>query len=301
MPLYMDIHTVPGATPEALREAHDADLAVQVTNITLLHKYWHNEAAGKVFCWSRREPEAAAAVHREAHGLVAEKIIEVDPDMADGLLGPGVVNAAGAVLMPDQMDKRDPGIRSVLFTDIVGSTEMCSRHGDDAAIAMLAVHDRIVRSAIGAHTGREVKHTGDGIMAAFNSAANAVKSACRIIGGLNDHNGGGLDYPVEVRIGISAGEPVEKSDDLFGSTVQLAARLCSQAQPMQVLVAQVVADLCIGKNLKFVDAGHCELKGFEGPIATRLSIWSADQPVLTSVTLSARTGPQACLLTPAAP
>jgi class 3 adenylate cyclase len=107
-------------------------------------------------------------------------------------------------------------------------------------------------------------------MAAFNSAANAVKSACRIIGGLNDHNSGGPDYPVEVRIGISAGEPVEKSDDLFGSTVQLAARLCSQAQPMQVLVAQVVADLCIGKNLKFIDAGHCELKGFEGPIATRI-------------------------------
>ena len=271
MPLYMDIHTVPGATPEALREAHDADLAVQHQHHVCYHKYWHNEAAGKVFCLVEApNAEAAAAVHREAHGLVAEKIIEVDPDMADGLLGPGVVNSAGAVLLPDQMDKRDSGIRSVLFTDIVGSTEMCSRHGDDAAIAMLAVHDRIVRSAIGAHTGREVKHTGDGIMAAFNSAANAVKSACRIIGGLSDHNGGGPDYPVEVRIGISAGEPVEKSDDLFGSTVQLAARLCSQAQPMQVLVAQVVADLCIGKNLKFIDGGHCELKGFDGPIPTRV-------------------------------
>ena len=270
MPLYMDIHTVPGATPEALKEAHDADLAVQHKHHVCYHKYWFNQEAGKVFCLVEApNPEAAAAVHREAHGLVAEKIIEVDPDMADGLLGPGVVNNAGAVLIPDELDRRDTGIRSILFTDIVGSTEMTSRFGDDAAIAMLGTHDHIVRSALGAHSGREVKHTGDGIMAAFNSAANAVKSACRIIGHLNEHNAGGPEFPVTVRIGISAGEPVEQASDLFGSTVQLAARLCAQAEPGQVLVSQVVADLCLGKNLKFTNAGECELKGFEGKIPTR--------------------------------
>ena len=270
MPLYMDIHNVPGATPAALEEAHNADLAVQDKHCVHCLKYWFNEEAGKVFClFDAPNPEAAAAVHREAHGLMAEKIIEVDPDMADGILGPGVVNSAGAVLLPDQLDRKDSGIRSILFTDIVGSTEMCSRHGDDAAIAMLSVHDRIVRMSVGAHNGREVKHTGDGIMAAFNSAANAVKSACRIIGELRDHNGGQPEYPVEVRIGISAGEPVEQASDLFGSTVQLAARLCAQADPGQVLVSNVVADLCIGKNLKFTHAGECELKGFEGKIPTR--------------------------------
>jgi class 3 adenylate cyclase len=200
---------------------------------------------------------------------MAEKIIEVDADMADGMLGPGVVNSAGAVLLPDQMDRKDTGIRSILFTDIVGSTEMCSRFGDDAAIAMLGVHDHIVRTAVGANSGREVKHTGDGIMAAFNSAAGAVRSACRIVGQLHDHNEAGPDYPVNVRIGISAGEPVEQAADLFGSTVQLAARLCAQAEPGQILVSSVVADLCIGKNLKFLDVGGCELKGFEGPIQAR--------------------------------
>ena len=174
-----------------------------------------------------------------------------------------------AVIRGDKSEY-DFGIRTIMFTDIVGSTEMCSRHGDDAAIAMLGVHDSIVRATLGEHRGREVKHTGDGIMAAFNSAASAVRSACKVIEGLHAHNDNGPDLEVMVRIGISAGEPVEQAADLFGSTVQLAARLCSQAQPMQVLVAQVVADLCIGKNLKFIDAGHCELKGFEGPIATRV-------------------------------
>lgn len=278
MPLYMDIHNVPGATPEALRAAHDADLAVQDKHHVCYHKYWLNEAAGKVFCLVEApNAEAAAAVHQEAHGLLAEKIIEVDPDMADGLFGPGEVNGAGAVLLPDRRDTHDSGVRSILFTDIVGSTEMCSKHGDDAAILMLNVHDRIVRTAVGANNGREVKHTGDGIMAAFNSAASAVKTACAIQGQLNDHNAaalsragqGGPDLPVVVRIGISAGEPVEQAADLFGSTVQLAARLCAQAEPGQVLVSNVVADLCIGKNLKFYDAGSCELKGFDGPIATR--------------------------------
>ena len=270
MPLYMDIHVVPGATPQALEEAHNADLAVQDKHCVHCLKYWFNEEAGKVFClFDAPNPEAAAAVHREAHGLMAEKIVEVDADMADGLLGPGVVNSAGAVLLPDQLDKKDTGIRTVMFTDIVGSTEMCSKHGDDAAITMLGVHDHIVRVAVGANNGREVKHTGDGIMAAFNSAAGAVRAACKILGDLRDHNAADPEFPVDVRIGISAGEPVEQAADLFGSTVQLAARLCAQAEPGQILVSNVVADLCIGKNLRFVDAGECQLKGFEGPIATR--------------------------------
>jgi class 3 adenylate cyclase len=269
MPLYMDIHSVEGATAEALAEAHNADLAVQHKHCVHCLKYWFNEDRGKIFClFDAPNADAAAAVHREAHGMMAEKIIEVDPEVADGLLGPGEVNNAGAVLVPGAND-HDTGVRSILFTDIVGSTEMTSRFGDDAAMAMLSVHDHIVRTAVGGNKGREVKHTGDGIMAAFHSAACAVRSACQIIGGLRTHNEGSPEYPVVVRIGISAGEPVEQHEDLFGSSVQLAARLCAQAEPGQILVSNVVADLCMGKNLKFCDAGECELKGFQQPIPTR--------------------------------
>ena len=105
--------------------------------------------------------------------------------------------------------------------------------------------------------------------AAFNSAACAVKAACGIQGRLAEHNGNGAEHPVVVRIGISAGEPVEQGQDLFGSTVQLAARLCAQAEPGQTLVSNVVADLCIGKNLKFLDIVECQLKGFSEPIHAR--------------------------------
>lgn len=270
MPLYMDIHVVPGATPKALEEAHNADLAVQDKHCVHCLKYWLNEEAGKVFClFDAPNPEAAAAVHREAHGLMAEKIIEIDPDMADGLLGPAEINSAGAALLAGS-GQRDPGVRAVMFTDIVGSTEATSRFGDDAAIAMLRVHDRVVREALKEHSGREVKHTGDGIMAAFLSAACAVRAACSMQAALRDHHDGGAQFPVSIRVGISAGEPVEDHEDLFGSTVQLAARLCAQAEPGQILVSDVIAGLCIGKGLRFTGAGKHELKGFDRPVDTHL-------------------------------
>ncbi len=270
MPLYMDIHTCEGVHADDVAHAHLKDMEVQCRHGVDYKKYWFNPEAGKLFCLVEApNAEAAQRVHLEAHGLAAEKFIEIDPDLVDGFMGRSPVNEAGAVVIRGDRSEYDHGIRTILFTDIVGSTEMCSRHGDDAAILMLGVHDRIVRSALGEHKGREVKHTGDGIMAAFNSAASAVRSACQVIEGLRGHNASGPDLPVMVRIGISAGEPVEQAADLFGSTVQLAARLCAQAEPGQVLVSQVVADLCIGKNLKFTDAGECELKGFEGKFPTR--------------------------------
>jgi class 3 adenylate cyclase len=83
---------------------------------------------------------------------------------------------------------------------------------------------------------------------------------------LAQHEQENRELPVKVRIGAAAGEPVENHLDLFGSTVQLAARLCSHAQPEQILVSNVVAELCIGKGLTFQDLGEVSLKGFDRPI-----------------------------------
>jgi len=177
------------------------------------------------------------------------------------------MNSAHAALLPGGKDsQRDPGIRSVLFTDIVGSTELTQRIGDDAAMAMLRIHNTIVRDALKAEGGREVKHTGDGIMASFFSAVAAVRCATRIQQALTRRRQEQQEHPINVRIGAAAGEPVEERQDLFGSTVQLAARLCSHAQPGQVLVSNVVAELCIGKGLLFQDLGEAHLKGFDRPI-----------------------------------
>ena len=268
MPMYMDIHEIKGATAEAVAQAHYADVEAQKKYGVVYHKYWLNESTGKIFCLcSAPTPEAAAQVHREAHGLLASKIIEVAPEVAEGFMGSAEVNSAGAALLPGGAENhRDPGIRTVMFTDIVGSTELTQLHGDEAAMAFLRIHDQVVREALGALGGREVKHTGDGIMASFLSAVAAARCASQIHRALAEYEQAKRGIPIKVRIGAAAGEPVEDHMDLFGATVQLAARLCAHAQPAQSVVSNVVCELCIGKGLAFQDLGEVSFKGFDRPI-----------------------------------
>jgi class 3 adenylate cyclase len=276
MPLYMDIHNLPeGTTPEDVAKAHARDMEIQRKYGVEYHKYWVNDTGSKVFCLAHApNAEAAECVHREAHGMMAEKIIEVAPDVAEVFLGGTETNPTGAVLLPGgRPNERDPGIRTVLFTDVVNSTTLTQSLGDEAALAIVGVHDTIVRDALSTLGGREVKHTGDGIMASFVSAANAVRCAIQIQRELDKHAQVNSEHPLKVRVGAAAGEPVEKNNDLFGSTVQLAARLCSHAQPEQILVSSAIADLCIGKGLSFEDVGEVTLKGFTSPVRAHAAGW----------------------------
>src|SRR5437899_4538477 len=120
MPMYMDIHEIHGATADAVAKAHKADVELQKKYGVEYHKYWLNESCGKIFCLcSAPNAEAAVSVHREAHGLLAEKIIEVAPEIAEGFLGEAEVNSAGAAIVPGGSEnQRDPGIRTVMFPDI---------------------------------------------------------------------------------------------------------------------------------------------------------------------------------------
>lgn len=273
--MYMDIHDVPGGvSAEDVAKAHAEDVKIEDKYGVHYHKYWVNEKAGKIFCLCHApDAEAAIEVHRQAHGMVADKIIEIEPELAEGFLGGVEVNEAGAALVPGATNERDPGIRTVLFTDIAESTTLTQALGDEAALAMLGVHDTIVRDALSASGGREVKHTGDGIMASFISAAGAVRCAIEIQRQLDKHSQENPDRPLKVRVGAAAGEPVEQHNDLFGSTVQLAARLCAHAQPEQILVSNAIAELCIGKGLSFEDVGDVTLKGFNSPVRAHAAAW----------------------------
>ena len=279
MPLYMDIHDLPpGTTAEDIAKLHTCDLETEGKYGVHYHRYWLNENAGKVFCLCEApSAEAAIRVHKEAHGKVAEKIIEITPpELAEGFLGGVETNPFGAAMLPlGGPDARDPGIRTILFTDIVDSTALTQSLGDAAAMHMLDIHDKVVRDALQAEGGREIKHTGDGIMASFFSAAAAVRCAGRVQSELCNPEAK-HKYPVKVRIGLAAGEPVEHHHDLFGSTVQMAARLCSCAQPDQILVSNVVAELCMGKALSFQDAGKVSLKGFDHPIHAHVVAWTEE-------------------------
>lgn len=276
MPLYMDIHEIPGGvSAEDVAKAHAEDVKLQDKYDVYYHRYWVNEKAGKIFCLCHApDAKAAIQVHREAHGMRAEKIIEIEPELAEGFLGGIETNAAGAALLPGgDADVRDPGIRTVLFTDVANSTTLTQALGDEAALAVLGIHDTIVRDALAASGGREVKHTGDGIMASFVSAAGAVRCAIQVQRELDKHAQANPDRPLKVRVGAAVGEPVEQHNDLFGSTVQLAARLCTHAQPEQILVSNAIAELCLGKGLLFEDLGELTLKGFDSPVRAHAAAW----------------------------
>src|SRR5262249_2285084 len=151
------------------------DVKVQSKYGVTYHKYWINQRKGKIYCFCEApSAEAADAVHREAHGLPAARIMEVLPEMAEAFMGTAETNLDGAVVLP-QSSSHDPGTRTIFFTDIVGSTALTQKVGDDGILALLEIHDRIVRDALAANRGTEVKHTGDGIMASFVSAVSAVR------------------------------------------------------------------------------------------------------------------------------
>ncbi|NNE84082.1 MAG: DUF4242 domain-containing protein [Alphaproteobacteria bacterium] len=249
MPIFLDRHFVDEASAEDVAQFHVADLGIQDRYGVKFLTYWYDSSRRTTFCLiDAPDRETAERVHAEAHGHVANEIIEVDISAVEAFLG-RVQDPPTAPARPIE----DKAFRAIMFTDIVESTEMTERLGDQMAVELLRAHDGIVRRTLTNHSGREVKHLGDGIMAAFDHVPAAINSALAIQKELNAFNRSD-DNSILVRIGVHAGEPIEEGNDLFGSAVQMAARLCTIAQPGGVLVSNTVRELCAAENLHFEPA-----------------------------------------------
>jgi class 3 adenylate cyclase len=160
--------------------------------------------------------------------------------------------------------------RTILFTDVEGSTALTDRLGDTKARDLLREHERITREALKAHGGSEVKTMGDGFMASFSSATKALECAIAIQQAFAERNKS-ADEPIKVRIGLNAGEPIAEDDpggrgDLFGTAVNMAARIAAKAEGGEILASNVVRELVAGKEFLFADRGETELRGFEDPV-----------------------------------
>ncbi len=173
------------------------------------------------------------------------------------------------------MATKDPGVVTILFTDIAESTSLTQRHGDARAHALIQSHDHIARAAIRACRGEERKHTGDGMMASFASASRALEAAIEIQRRVAERNEAEPELPLRVRIGLNSGEPLAENGDLFGSAVQLARRVCDHAEPGQILVPEGVRHLVSGKSFLFADQGLVSLKGFEDAVRLFEVAWSS--------------------------
>jgi class 3 adenylate cyclase len=149
-------------------------------------------------------------------------------------------------------------LTTVLFTDIVSSTERAATSGDRAWHELLDRHDDMVREELRRFRGREIKTTGDGVLATFDGPARAMRCALAICAGARRQG-------IEVRAGLHTGEVELRGDDVSGIAVNLAQRVSSVAGPSEVLVSRTVADLVVGSGIAFDDRGEQKLKGIADP------------------------------------
>ena len=151
----------------------------------------------------------------------------------------------------------------VLFTAIVNSTAQTQEIGDEGAMEVVRADNQIIREALTMYRGTEVKHTGDGIMAAFQSVPNSVQAAIHMQNGIEAYCQTTTDRQFRCRIGINAGEPIRDGQDYFGTPIQLAARVMSKAESDEIAVSHIVQTMHPGKDISCKNVGEFDLKGFD--------------------------------------
>lgn len=266
MSTYMDRHLIPGVKVGAVADAHLRDLEEQdYFNVRFL-TYWVDEARGAVFCLAEApSADAVEAVHQKAHGLIPHDVLEVDPRMVTSFLGaitepePGTPWAASA-------------FRTIMVTDIVGSTSLIDALGDVGAKEVVLELDATVRQHVARHSGRTVDHTGDGVMSSFSSAHDALSCAVALQRAIAARDAS--LHPTEIRVGLAAGEPITEADRLFGAAVNLAARMCAAADPSTICTPSAIRELAMGKGFTFIDRGHATMKGFPDPVQVYEVPWA---------------------------
>src|SRR3989442_8608469 len=172
-------------------------------------------------------------------------------------------------------EQRGSALTTILFTDLVSSTQLMQRAGDEDAQRIFKAHYKLLRDAVSANGGSEVKSLGDGLMVAFASAADAVRCAIMV---QQASRRGVRGERLAVKVGINAGEAMSEGDDYFGTPVVVARRLCDQAQPGQILCSAVIESLLAGRQaFSFHDLGPLELKGISGAVETREVAYETDR------------------------
>ena len=222
---------------------------------------------------------------RLAAGIPNARLYEVEGFYQDNSaqLGTTILEFLGVEVGSAAEEPRlDAGaFRTILFTDVEGSTPLTQRLGDAKARELLREHERITREALKAHGGSEVKTMGDGFMASFSSATKALECAIAIQRAFAERNET-AEEPIKVRIGLNAGEPIVEDDpdgrgDLFGTAVNLAARIAAKAEGGEILASNVVRELVAGKEFLFNDRGDTGLRGFEDPVRVYEVRWRENQ------------------------
>lgn len=240
MPIYMDIHIIPGVKAKNVAEAHLKDLAIQEDHSCKCMTYWIDEKRESVFCLiDAPDKDAVEELHGRAHGLVPNKIIEVSSKLVESFLGRILDPPDATTTTPGLKVFSDAAHRTLLVTTIEDPVLLELSKGKEKAHALIEQLNIIVRKKMAEFDGSEAEHKGNGFIISFTSATHAVSCALAIK----------KDLPVKVatetglRIALHSGEPVAKSAVLFGDTIQMAANLCAINKTGRTAITSAVQEI----------------------------------------------------------
>jgi AraC-like DNA-binding protein len=247
MPIFMDRHDIPGVTAADVAGAHQKDLEVQAKYECRALTYWFDEARGVAFCLVEAPgAEAVTRMHKDAHGLVPNRIIQVHGELVEGFLGriadPVTTEQTGE---PGTRVFEDTAFRTVLAVELKDVAIMAVRHGAAITHEILGAFDAIIQAAIQDHRCGIGAKSNDLYLVTSPSASNAVECARQIQTSLNarivgDHRTS--ESTLSVGIGLSAGEPVADGTDLFGDAIRWAKRMCRIARDNRIFITSSVGN-----------------------------------------------------------
>ena len=245
MPIYMDVHIVPGVKAKDVADAHRKDLLHQDEHACKCMTYWIDEERENIFCLIEApNKEAVIEMHNKAHGLVPNRVIEVSSNIVESFLG-RIYDPENTAVMSDGLKVfEDPSYRVLVVIEYEDSVLLQLKLGNEKAANLLHTLQQITRKHLINHGGREAENENAGFIISFTSASKALDYANSVLTELKQAQLQETGY----RIALHGGEPLESSNRLFGDTIQFAQHLCFIAGDQKIVVS------CSVKNL--AEKGH---------------------------------------------
>src|ERR1700744_1797224 len=240
MPIYMDVHYVPGLAAIDAAEAHQKDLAIQHQHHCKCMTYWVDEPRGVVFCLIEApDKQTVEEMHKNSHGLIPHKILEVSNGIVESFLG-RIHDPQDALVAENGLKVfSDPAYRVLVIAGRPDHILLRHKIGSQEADKLLSAQDAALRRGSAAHGGRIVEQSNNKCIVSFSSASAAV--ACGLE--LRQLHSDGDDQIADLSISITGGNPVASGDQLFGDAVQLGTRLCQLKRQGALLLSTGVKDL----------------------------------------------------------
>ncbi|MFZ1313145.1 MAG: nickel-binding protein [Chitinophagaceae bacterium] len=244
MPIFMDLHIVPGVNAKDVAEAHSRDVYLEKDHNCKCLTYWIDETRGHVFCLiDAPNKETVYELHNRSHGLLPHKIIEVQNDFVESFLGRITDPESGQYTNTGLLMLDDTSYRIIMSVNTTDSILLHHQMGLEGAVKKVEKQNTIIRDAIRKHGGKEALHEGRAIIGSFIAAENAVNCGLAIqeqMNGLPDDS-----FSVQ----IHAGEPVAQTDELFGDTLQLLQWLGMLKRKEAIIITDGIKEL-IAKDMQ---------------------------------------------------